>query len=581
MPAEYRMPTKSTSPLVESELHPEYSWAAAGSNSPTRPMPPATIWRRTAIKWSQTALAAIDRATVLAFALPFCLYVLTLAPTIYNLDSAELTTAAATNGLVRATGYPLYLLLGKFWALLPLGDVGYRLNLMSAFFGALTIMLAERILRRQQVSGWARLGALGLLAAAPYFWSLSLVAEVYTLHTALMAGLIGWMIRWAERPTPRGLAVGVWLAAISMGNHAATALLLPALVWYVAVTAPHLLRQRQTWLWAAAALLLGLSVYLLLPWRYTQAPAFNYIGIYDARGNFIPTDLLSPRNLWWLVTGRTFAGQMMSYTAGELWQETAAFVNELGRSFFAIGLGPGLLGLAVWLRRDWRQGIMLLLMFAGNAFFYINYRVIDKNTMFLPNYLIWALWLGLGYQTLLHWIRGGSGQDAWRRLAQTLARNRPTAADADTPQVMAGSDQGRETTTRNPLFSTTQWLVRIVMILSVVAAMAWTWRLVDLSDDWSTRELGENIMAELEPNAIVFGWWDTVPVLEYLQLVEGVRPDVTLINRFLISGQDIEQFIYQEIEERPIYINNPPVAFLRDMEAVPAGPIYRLQPRNN
>lgn len=564
MPAELSMPTKSTPPSLNNELQPEYGWVTAGNDRAK-----GLLWLAVGKKRLRRALAAIDRVTVLAFTLPFCLYVLTLAPTIYNLDSAELTTAAATNGLVRATGYPLYLLLGKLWALLPAGDVGYRLNLMSAFFGALTIALAERILRRQQVGGWARAGALGLLATAPYFWSLSLVAEVYTLHTALMAGLVGWMMRWAEQPTRQGLAVGVWLAAISMGNHAATVLLLPALFWYVVTTAPHLLRQWQTWTWAAAALLLGLSVYLLLPWRYTQMPAFNYVGVYNAQGEFIPTDLLSPRNLWWLMSGRTFAGQMMSYTAGELWQETVAFVNELGRSFFAIGLGPGLLGLAVWLRRDWRQGVMLLLMFLGNAFFYINYRVIDKNTMFLPNYLIWALWLGLGYQALLHWIPGGSGQNAWQRLGGLFTRNQATTAE--------GSD---EPMTSRALVSQTQWLVRGVMLLSVVAALAWTWRLVDLSEDWSTRELGESIMAELEPNAIVLGWWDTVPVLQYLQLVEGARPDVTLINRFLISGQDLEQLIYEESGKRPIYINNPPVAFLRDMEAVPVGPIFRLQPRD-
>ena len=29
-----------------------------------------------------------------------------------------------------------------------------------------------------------------------------------------------------------------------------------------------------------------------------------------------------------------------------------------------------------------------------------------------------------------------------------------------------------------------------------------------------------------------FGWWDSIPVVEYLQLVEGERPDVTAINRF-------------------------------------------------
>ncbi|MBI3732377.1 MAG: DUF2723 domain-containing protein, partial [Chloroflexi bacterium] len=131
----------------------------------------------------------IDWRTLAAFGLPFGLYLLTLAPTVYNLDSAELTAAAATAGLTRATGYPLYLALGYLWSHVPVGDVGYRLNLFSAFNGALTIALAERILRRWGVSGVAAIGALGLLACSTFFWALSLIAEVYTLQTALTAGL--------------------------------------------------------------------------------------------------------------------------------------------------------------------------------------------------------------------------------------------------------------------------------------------------------------------------------------------------------------------------------------------------------
>ena len=109
-------------------------------------------------------LARADWRGIAAFGLPFTLYMLTLAPTVYNLDSAELTTAAASGGLVRATGYPLYLLLGRIWSTLPIGDVGYRMNLFSAFNGALTIALADRILRRWQVGPVATFGALGLLA---------------------------------------------------------------------------------------------------------------------------------------------------------------------------------------------------------------------------------------------------------------------------------------------------------------------------------------------------------------------------------------------------------------------------------
>jgi hypothetical protein len=108
-------------------------------------------WRATN-KWLQRGqwrlLADPVPRLLITFLAPFLLYLLTLAPTIYNLDSAELATAVATNGIVRATGYPLYLLLGKLFVLLPVGDVGYRLNLFSAVCGALTIALADGILQR-------------------------------------------------------------------------------------------------------------------------------------------------------------------------------------------------------------------------------------------------------------------------------------------------------------------------------------------------------------------------------------------------------------------------------------------------
>lgn len=490
-------------------------------------------------QWFLNWLSTVDWQSLVVFLLPFVLYLKTLAPTIYNLDSAELTTAAATGGLVRATGYPLYLLIGQLWAKLPIGDVGYRFNLLSALFSAGTLLISDHILRQQKLPSWARWGAIGLLATAPYFWIMSLVAEVYTLHTFLVAAIIWYSFRWQKQPTRLGLIGAVLLTAISLGNHAATILLLPALIFLVISTTPRLVWQPRTVLGVVSAGILGLSLYLFLSWRYLQTPTFNYVGHYDASGTFIPTNLLNLQNLFWLMTGRSFAGQMMGYTPTEIWQETHLFLQELGRSFLAIGIGPGLVGMVGWIRRDWRQGVMLLLIFAGNAIFYINYRVVDKNTMFLPNYLIWALWAGLGYQIIFHWLQ-----------------------------------------TENHHFSrTAQKALQFLTLLAVVVALSWNWAIVDQSQDWSSRQQGEAIFQQLQPNAIIFGWWDTIPVLEYLQQVEGQRPDVTLINRFLISGDNMTQLIADQIDTRPIYINAPPPEYLQQYRAVKVGYVYQLYSR--
>ena len=91
--------------------------------------------------------------------------------------------------------------------------------------------------------------------------------------------------------------------------------------------------------------------------------------------------------------------------------------------------------------------------------------------------------------------------------------------------------------------------------------------------------MAETILLEVEPNALVLGWWDTVPAVQFLQLVEGQRPDVQALNRFLISGEAMEQLVLSQIEERPIYINNPSMTLLQHTTAVPLGPIYKLEPR--
>jgi len=483
---------------------------------------------------------SLDRPTLVAFGLPFALYLLTLAPTIYNLDSAELTTAAATGGIVRATGYPLYLLLGRAWSWLPIGDVGFRLNLFSAFTGALTIALVERILRRLQVNSWARAGALGLLTCAPFFWGMSLIAEVYTLHTALMAGIVLLLMRWAESPQPRRLAWVALLVGLSLGHHAATILLIPGCLWYVLSVAPRRVIAPRALIPAVFALMLGVSVYLYLPLLYAAQPAFNYAGHYDAAGLFVPDNLHSIDGLLKLVTGRAFTGQMFAYQGNELLGEITHFVDQLSQAFFLVGVGPGLIGLVLLLRRDWRLGGMLVLMFAFSAGFYIDYRVVDKDTMFLPAYVIWAMWLAIGYAGLLKWI--GMERDA-------LART---------------------------------WGVRLLragMVGAVLVATAWNWRLTDLSHDWSARERGESILRVAEPNALIFGWWDTAPVVEYLQRVEGQRPDVQAINRFLIAPTDMLRLVERDLGRRPIYIDSLTSDVLSVARARLAGPVYELRPR--
>ncbi|MEM7538408.1 MAG: DUF2723 domain-containing protein, partial [Chloroflexota bacterium] len=88
----------------------------------------------------------------LAFFLPmlvwlatFLLYAATTAPSITELfsDSLEFQLIGPTWRIAHPTGYPLYTLLGTIWShvLFPIGNWAWRINILSALFGATAVTL--------------------------------------------------------------------------------------------------------------------------------------------------------------------------------------------------------------------------------------------------------------------------------------------------------------------------------------------------------------------------------------------------------------------------------------------------------
>ena len=84
--------------------------------------------------------------------LVFLLYIRTLAPGVWGFDSAELATGVYTLGIVHPPGYPLYIILGKFFSfVIPVSDLAYRLNLMSAIFAAITIWILYLVIKAEKI----------------------------------------------------------------------------------------------------------------------------------------------------------------------------------------------------------------------------------------------------------------------------------------------------------------------------------------------------------------------------------------------------------------------------------------------
>src|SRR5437763_11498415 len=148
--------------------------------------------------------AAITSAAV------FVLYVLTLAPSTAMWDTSEYITAAYTLGLPHPPGNPLFVLIGRVFAILPIAPtVAMRINLLAAICSAVSagawFLITERVLVGWFAERWQRItgGAVAALLGATLFtvWSQSVVNEkVYTVSLFGMA-LVSWLtVRWCDEP---------------------------------------------------------------------------------------------------------------------------------------------------------------------------------------------------------------------------------------------------------------------------------------------------------------------------------------------------------------------------------------------
>ena len=159
------------------------------------------------------------------------LYVATLTPGLAHLggDGHELTVVAATLGLAHPTGYPLYTWLGHLFTLLPIGDVAYRTNLMSAVLGgagvALLYLVARRLALRPGIAAFTAL----LFGVTTTFWSQAVITEVYAPNVFALALVLWLLLRWAGRPADGRLAVCAFAYGLSLGMHFSNAAFAPAI----------------------------------------------------------------------------------------------------------------------------------------------------------------------------------------------------------------------------------------------------------------------------------------------------------------------------------------------------------------
>ncbi len=191
-----------------------------------------------------------------AFFISLALYVRTMQGGASFWDSGEFIAAAWRLGIPHSPGTPLYVLVGRVFALLPIPGLGVaqQVNFLSAFCGAAGILFAYMLTVRfldftlghsdstsaaiVKVAG-ALTGAL-FLAFSDTYWTNSTEAEVYAMSNALMGFMMWLALKWGERPRSEKATYLVYLLfyllALSVGFHLGTILVFSGIFFFILMT---------------------------------------------------------------------------------------------------------------------------------------------------------------------------------------------------------------------------------------------------------------------------------------------------------------------------------------------------------
>ena len=352
----------------------------------------------------------------LIFVTAFIVYAMTLCPTIYTGDDGDFITAMATFGVPHPTGYPLFCLVGRlFLQVVPWGNPAFKINLMTAFFGAASIGFVYRFLAFLLASrGHRYLAAMGalLFAFSPTMWQQSLSCEVYSLTALFLAALFCLAAHWQRDVHNNSLLfVFAFVYGLALTNHLTIALLLPAFLIFVLWQRPALLgREWRILLLLVPIFVLPLTLYAYLPIAAHNTSAPVNWGLPD---NF--------QSFWEHVTGDEFRPLMFQSSRIALRQATeytGYLRDEYG--IWMLLLAP----VGVWFlwtdtSRDSARLVLpsrllcclLLAVWAITAFYAFNYEIFDIYVYYIPSYLVAACLITLGCSACI------TGFQNWRKVS--------------------------------------------------------------------------------------------------------------------------------------------------------------------
>lgn len=277
-------------------------------------------------RWRSGSIAA----PFIVFCVTLAAYVASLPRTVAIEDSGEFVTSAVLYGVPHPSGYPLFVILGHAFSALPFGPIPWRVAALSAVCAAGAAAFLAVIARRVVFGDAPRSYAREFLVSVPVvvvavsatWWGQAVVADVYGLHVVLQAAAAYFFLK-SLVGSPKWLDACALSLGLGASNH--LFLTVPTLPFFAAAAVyaqRSFVRDWRPWFRAAAFFVAGLVPYVLLPLR--------------SGSSFVAADLSSLDRIVAFVLRKNYGDAGLA-----AWNKFGLLVDTFGR--YAADVGAGML----------------------------------------------------------------------------------------------------------------------------------------------------------------------------------------------------------------------------------------------
>jgi hypothetical protein len=491
---------------------------------------------------------------------------------------------------VAAWDHPLYVMVGHTLVkALPGVYSLWLVNLLSAVFGAGAVVMLFLYGRRHLKRWWAALYAALALAVSHTFWWHAATPEVYTLFAFLLLLSLYWFDAYEQNGRARYALGSAFALGLGAANHLMAFLALPALLlywlldgrWRRPLPSPGQVQDLPLLIRS-----LGLLTGCLLAFWIGFAP--YWIQFIRLLRTFPLETVMGP------AIGTTFFRGSLALTPLELAESLAGYLLFLVYQFNPLGVAIGVYG---WWRgrrafpRLWKQTFALYIVY---LLFGLVYQVADQFAFFLGAHVFWAVAMGMGLASVgeRHWSestprqRWSRGAEEQRRFGHWLVAG--CWLSLLLMPVFYGQAPGllRAAGVTEEAFGVPQVGIGVRDGLEYYVNPS-------KRADMAAHTFGVSTLESLPLEAVVLAEWytdtDEYFVLRYFTVVEGLRPDVTILgwpleDPFRFDPVLATGVIAAELPGRPVYLASLSEEFynapllLAEYCIVPEHNLYRIYP---